>query len=149
MPNWSHFAVLAPELAAYGAKRLQGRIAYLATLLPDGSPRLHPVSPVIAGGSLFVYMEPTSPKGRDLLRDGRYALHCAVEDKSGGEGEFLVRGYAAEVADARVREEAFGQARAIGYNPQDRYVLFELAVTDVQATLYESHPPKRMRWKAS
>jgi len=148
MLNWSHFIAAADELAAYGARRLQGRISYLATIRPDGSPRVHPVSPFIAGDALSLYMEPTSPKGRDLRRDDRYALHCAVEDNDGGEGEFLISGYAVEVHDVAAREEAFRQARAIGYNPQERYVLFELRVAEALATTYEGGLPKRAKWKA-
>ena len=60
---WDEFATAAPELAAFGLKRLETKVAYLATLRRDGSPRVHPVSPFVADGHLFVYMEPTSPKG--------------------------------------------------------------------------------------
>jgi hypothetical protein len=49
------------------------------------------VTPII-GEQLFLFMEPTSPKGQDLQRDPRDTLPCAVEDSSGGEGEFYVRG---------------------------------------------------------
>ena len=146
---WSQFAAAAPELASFGKQRLEGRIAYLATIRPDGSPRVHPVSPLIAGNHLFVYMEPTSPKGNDLRRDQRYAMHCAVEDNSGGQGEFSIRGHAAEIDDPKSREEAFEHARAIGYNPQDRYILFELKITEVMATVYEGSRTKRTKWKAT
>ncbi|HKY03344.1 MAG TPA: pyridoxamine 5'-phosphate oxidase, partial [Blastocatellia bacterium] len=113
------------------------------------SPRVHPVSPLIAGGGLYVYMEPTSPKCHDLRRDARYSLHCAVEDQSGGAGEFLVSGRAAEVTDEKRRAELFEAARAIGYNPQDRYVLFELSVEEAKSTTYEDDAPRRARWKSS
>jgi len=61
---------------------LERRVAYLGTTRTDGSPRVHPVSPFIGAGCLFVYMEPTSPKAADLRRDARYALHCGVEDEA-------------------------------------------------------------------
>ncbi|MCA1555037.1 MAG: pyridoxamine 5'-phosphate oxidase family protein, partial [Chloroflexi bacterium] len=77
MKHWANFAAAAPELAAFGAQRLHGSVAYLATIRPDGAPRVHPVTPIIGEGHLFVFMEPTSPKGKDLQRDNRYALHCA------------------------------------------------------------------------
>jgi hypothetical protein len=48
--------------------------AYLATVRSDGRPRFHPVTPIIADNALFVFMEPTSPKGRDLRERGWYAL---------------------------------------------------------------------------
>ncbi len=58
----------------FGAERLNGKVAYLATVRKDGSPRVHPMTPIIGQGHLFVFMEPTSPKGHDLQRDGRYAI---------------------------------------------------------------------------
>lgn len=97
--SWRKFEFAAPELAALGTARLTGRIAYLATIRADGAPRVHPVSPFISHVTLFVYMEPTSPKGNDLRRDSRYAMHCSVEDTSGGGGEFCVRGRAVMIDD--------------------------------------------------
>ena len=148
MVSWSQFSTGASVLAAFGKQRLEGRIAYLATIRPDGSPRLHPVSAFIANQNLFVYMEPTSPKGHDLRRDARYVLHCGVEDNSGGQGEFFIRGNAVEVNDSKTKEEAFEQARRIGYSPQARYVLFELKIEEAMASVYEGGQVKRDRWKS-
>src|SRR5438477_12247521 len=117
---WGEFEASAPELAAFGATRLAGQVAYLATVRADGAPRVHPVTPIIGEGHLFLFMEPTSPKGKDLQRDGRYALHCAVSDSSGASGEFSVTGQARLVADSETRECA---KRVSGYAPKDRYVL--------------------------
>lgn len=75
-------------------------------------------------------------------------MHCAVEDNSGGQGEFLIRGQAAEVEDRKTREQAFDAARTIGYNPQERYILFELSIEEAVMTVYEDGEPKRRRWKA-
>ena len=148
MTAWSQFAAAAPDLAAFGKQRLEKRIAYLATIRPDGSPRVHPISPFIAEGRLFVYMEPTSPKGHDLRRDSRYSMHCAVEDNSGGEGEFLIRGRGEEISDAGSREMAFQQAKAVGYDPKERYALFELSIEEAMGTTYPEEQPRRIRWKA-
>jgi pyridoxamine 5'-phosphate oxidase-like protein len=147
MATWSEFSADSPEVASFGKQRLERRIAYLATIRPDGSPRVHPVSPFIAKDHLFVYMEPTSPKGDDLRRDARYAMHSAVEDNSGGQGEFLIRGRAVEITDTGSRKEAFEQARNMGYSPQERHILFELRIAEVLATVYEGDRPKRTRWK--
>ena len=94
MTSWLQFEQQAPELAAFGRARFGGGVAYLGTVRGDGGPRVHPVTPII-GEQLFLFMEPTSPKGQDLRRDGRYTLHCTVEDMGGGGGEFYVRGRAA------------------------------------------------------
>ena len=77
MKSWKEFAQQAPELAAFGKTRFQSEVAYLGTLRADGGPRVHPVTPII-GEQLFLFMEPTSPKGKDLQRDPRYTLHCSV-----------------------------------------------------------------------
>jgi len=146
--TWSKFREADPALADFGKDRLQGRIAYLATIRRDGSPRVHPVSPIIAEGHLFVYMEPTSPKAHDLRRSPGYMLHCGVEDNEGGQGEFLVAGHAFEIGDAVARTAAFQQAKTLGMSPQERYVLFELRVAQAMATLYDATGPKRTKWKS-
>src|SRR5205085_2497467 len=132
-----------------GRQRLEKRIAYLATIRPDGSPRVHPVSPFIAGGHLFVYMEPTSPKGKDLRRDARYSLHCSVEDDSGGAGEFFIAGRAHEITGSEERARAFEGAEAAGYRPEPRHVVFELSVDGALSTIYEDDEPKRVRWTSA
>src|SRR5512142_2361985 len=124
MASWAEFAEQAPELAAFGAARFQSGVAYLGTLRADGSPRVHPVTP-IPGEQLFLFMEPTSPKGKDLQRDGRYSLHCSVENMSGGGGEFYVSGRATLSDDPVLREQA---ARAAPYTPQETYLLFVLSI---------------------
>jgi hypothetical protein len=89
--SWQALVDAVSELAAFGAERLHDQVAYLATLKADGSPRLHPVRPVVASGRLFVFMETTSPKVRDLEHDGRYALH-GTANKRPALGPARVRG---------------------------------------------------------
>ena len=47
MTSWQEFAQRAPELAAFGKTRFQSEVAYLTTLRLDGSPRVHPVTPIV------------------------------------------------------------------------------------------------------
>ena len=101
--SWRFLEDQQPELAAFGVERLNGKVAYLATIRKDGSPRVHPMTPIIGEGHLFVFMETTSPKGRDLQRDGRYAIHCSVSDTSGASGEFIVTGQAHLIDDPEGR----------------------------------------------
>lgn len=145
--SWAGFGAEVPHLEAFGRRRLERRIAYLATISADGSPRVHPVSPFIGAGCLAIYMEPTSPKVADLRRDARYALHCGVEDNEGGEGEFHVTGRAEEITNAHRRTEAFGWAEAVGYKPAGRHVFFEFKLGQVLSTTYEKGR-KRERWRA-
>src|SRR5438477_8843159 len=94
MSTWAEFANAAPDLAAFGLERMNGRIVYQATLRLDGGPRVHPVSPWIAAGLLCVSFRDTSPKMREAAHDGRYALHTAQpwDDHAGDYGEFMARG---------------------------------------------------------
>ena len=93
MTSWSGFARQDPDMAAFGAARFSSGVAYLGTLRAGGGPRVHPVTPIL-GEEMFLFMEPPSPKGKDLPRDGRYALHCSAANMDGGEGEFYARGQA-------------------------------------------------------
>jgi hypothetical protein len=142
---WGVFVEAEPALAEYATSRLNGRVAYLATLRADGSPRVHPLTPIIGGGHLFVFMEPTSPKGHDLQRDGRYALHCGVEDNSGGGGEVVVRGMGQLVESPELRDLATTHA---SYTPEPRYVLYTLSVTEVATTRYTPDGIVRRRWQS-
>ena len=92
----------------------------------------------------FVFMEPTSPKGHDLQRDGRFAIHCSVEDTEGGSGEFTVSGRAHRVEDAGLRALA---VRLCPYTPAERYVLFEFDPERAASTLYEEDQTKRQAWQ--
>ncbi len=146
MPTWQEFAAASPELADFAFERLDERLAYLASLRADGAPRVHPISPFIGAGRLYVYMAPDSPKARDLVRDPRYALHAAVEDNDGGEGELSLSGRARLVPDPEERARVFDAARAIGRSPQERYVVFELELEQVIGTTYAGGQAHRRRW---
>lgn len=143
--SWKNLEDAAPELAAFGLNRFKVGVAYLATVRQDGSPRVHPVTPIIGLGHLFLFMEPTSPKGHDLRRDGRYALHSAVSDSEGTSGEFFIMGKAVFVDDFTRRSLA---AQLASYTPEDRYVLFELSITSAASTTYVEGKPVRQSWKS-
>lgn len=145
MPTWKEFETQAPDIAAFGKARFESGVAYLGTLRADGGPRVHPVTPII-GEQLFLFMEPTSPKRLDLLRDPRYTLHCAVEDSSGGKGEFYVRGRATLTNDSQLREQA---VRAASYSPADRYILFVFAVEFAFMNEYVAGSATPRRWSVS
>jgi hypothetical protein len=106
---------------------------------------VHPVTPIL-GEQLFLFMEPTSPKGKDLQRDGRYTLHCSVADSDGGEGEFYVRGRAARTDDPILREQA---VQAASYAPQDRYILFVFSIDFAFMNIYTNSEPHSQRWSSS
>jgi hypothetical protein len=147
MTTWAEFAKQAPELATFGNARLNGRVSYLGTVRANGQPRVHPVTPIISAERLFLFMEPASPKGKDLERSGHYALHATVENSSGGEGEFYVRGIATRVHDPAMREEAVSAA---GYVPKPHYILFTLSVEYAFMNVYSTDgAPNVKRWQSS
>ncbi len=142
--TWAELTAAAPELAAFGAARLGVPPAYLATVRDDGVPRVHPVTPIVGGGHLFVFMEPTSPKGRDLTERGWFALHNGVPDEAGSGGELVITGRARLVTDGDLRDIAVASA---SYEPAARYILFELGLTDVRAKVYgDVAAPSPARW---
>jgi hypothetical protein len=66
MTTRAAFAAAEPELAAFVAERLRAAPSYLASVRANGAPRVHPVTPIFTGDGLYLFMEPTSPKGTDL-----------------------------------------------------------------------------------
>lgn len=144
MASWGEFVDADPELAEFGQKRLALPPAYLATIRADGRPRVHPVTPILAGGGLFLFMEPASPKGRDLRERGCYSLHNGVPDIHGTGGEFSLTGAARAIDDPELRSEVI---TAASYTPEERYVLFELSVDEARCNGYgDVALPPRRRW---
>jgi hypothetical protein len=134
-------------LAEFGAARLRAAPAYLATVRRSGAPRVHPVTPIVTSDGLFLFMEPTSPKGRNLRERASYALHSGVPDSQGSGGEFFVAGTAFAVDDADTPARV---AQSAAYDPADRYVLFELVLTEARCNGYGDVPlPASPRWSTS
>ncbi len=144
--SWKEFQASAPELAQFGRERLHGHVSYFATIRKNNLPRLHPVTPIIGDGHLYLFMEPTSPKGKDLDRGSAYVLHSSVADILGSNGEFQLTGYANRVRDATARQQAVSLAP---YEPEARYILFELGIVEALSTVYRDDGPIRTRWKGS
>jgi hypothetical protein len=147
MAQWHSFARAAPALAAFGQSCLERppTVSYLGTIAADGLPRVHPVTPIVGDGRLFLFMEPTSPKVHDLRERRVFALHNGVPDGDGTGGEFFVRGLAEPVEDPAVRSVA---AAAASYETADRYVLFELTVAEARCIGYgDVTLPDPRRWR--
>jgi hypothetical protein len=144
--TWGGFAATEPELAAFVAERLMAAPPYLATVRESGAPRVHPVTPIFTADGLYLFMEPTSPKGDDLRERGWFALHNGVPDMNGTGGEASVGGTGHPVDDPAVRATV---VEAATYDPADRYVLFELRPTEVRCKGYgDVTLPERRQWRA-
>ena len=117
MATWAEFEQAAPALAEVAARLWPGitalergepvpdrgpcfRVVYLATVRPDGSPRLHPFCPILSSGRLYVAIPRSSPKGNDLRRDPRCVIH-AMPGRD--DDEFFIRARAVEVAGPSTR----------------------------------------------
>jgi len=143
--SWKKLEEEKPALAEFGAARLDGKVAYLATTRSDGRPRAHPVTPVIGGGYIFIFLNADSPRTADLLVKPDFSLHCFMNDSSGSSGEFQVNGRARKIEDAALRSlaESFSNFR-----PATSSNLFELLITDALSTIYRGGRPLRDRWAA-
>ena len=98
--SWHDLEAAAPEIAQPGQRRLeQTRVALLATVRKDGSPRISPVEPYLSQGHLLFGAMSWSLKTRDLLRDPRCVLHSAITGPDSGEPELKLYGRAVEVDD--------------------------------------------------
>ena len=145
MVTWQAFETEAPEQAGFGRGRIDRRVSFLATVRGDGGPRVHPVTPWIVGGHLYVRMYVTSPKVADLERDPRFALHSMMDNDDGVGGEFAMHGRATRVLDAGTIAAAYAP---IGEFTDRPLSLFELGVDDVVLTEYRGDDIERRRWSA-
>jgi hypothetical protein len=152
MLTWKAFSQAEPSLAQTGAARIfqyDVGLAFLATLRPDGAPRLHPVCPVLSDSRLYVFVTPSSPKLADLARDGRYALQAFPQPKPDSD-EFYISGSARRVTDQHLIARAFADAK---HHISPEEVPFELLIDRAMHTVWEGfgtpefHPVHR-KWKA-
>ena len=146
--SWADFAAAAPDIAAAGARHLDraAGAALLATVRgADAAPRIHPVTVGIKDGGLFVFLL-DSAKRKDLVDDGRFALH-AHQDMAAPD-EFSVRGRARLIPQGEVRDQV---ATGWFFEVDDSYWLFELRV---QSAILgqrgaDEWPPRYKRWSAA
>ena len=137
MARWSEFAAVEPRLADVVQQLLYQYgpgLAYLATVRPDGGPRVHPVSPVISNGGLYCFII-DSPKRHDLERDGRYALHAFPPENS--DDEAYLAGRATRVTNSLVITRLASEMRA---EPRVDWRLYEFSVEVAMAVRRGSAP---------
>jgi nitroimidazol reductase NimA-like FMN-containing flavoprotein (pyridoxamine 5'-phosphate oxidase superfamily) len=146
MVTWQGFETESAELAAFGRERLDRRVSFLATIRGDGGPRVHPVTPWIFDGHLYVRMFDTSPKVADLTRDPRYAMHSMMDNDDGIGGEVALRGRARPEPDPGAIEAAFSAVSDFTDRP---LVLFEFLIDEVGTTTYTGDQTERRRWRAA
>jgi hypothetical protein len=136
-------------IARLGVTRLSAaRVALLGTLRPDGSPRISPIEPYLAGGELVTGALAWSRKAADLRRDPRYVLHSAVTDPDAGEGQLKLYGLAME-ANQEVEAVEQLELRAVMKRDSPSVIAISrhcIARTDrLSAKL---HNPQRTTWRS-
>jgi hypothetical protein len=149
MATWEEFAGSEPEMAELGQRILaKYGIAYIGTIRPDGSPRVHPISPIIVAGGLYIGLMPKTPKRRDLDRDNRCTLHGLPGPN---DSEISIIGRARQLAAEEV-EALIAQAPPNVRIARDTF-LYELDIEQVNYTMFEHSPvtggrpvPARTRW---
>ena len=130
--TWEAFRAVQPDLEAKGREFLYEYgvgIAFLATVRPDGGPRVHPISPILVDGRLFGLIVP-GPKLNALRRDPRYALHTETYPPPRQDDGFYLTGTVVEITDAATQDRIAAQylaerkhkARWPGFDDQ---VMFE------------------------
>lgn len=150
MATWEEFAKAAPELAEFGRRRFERfRVVMFATSGAGGAPHLAPMTPIITAGRLFAFVNPLTPKFRDLSRDRRYVIHALMD--LGIDDEFRISGRARLSEDPATRALA---ASAAGYpvleqDPDAK--LFEFDIERALSTVWyhQGQPdtrPIRRRW---
>lgn len=146
MATWAEFAVAEPALADYGWQLLREDhgYAFLATVTPDGAPRVHPITPFVTDGHLLVAIDESSPKVRDLRHDARYMLHAAMGDN---DTEFSLRGRTFELDAPASRDALAGRQELNLVELSADHVLFELDIERVDAAIWDEAEPRRQQWR--
>ncbi len=150
MTDWATFADASPEVAAAGRRLLErtgsGR-GLLATVRGDAPPRINPVSIGFVDGHLLTFVIVDSAKDRDLLADGRYALHAQWDPAE--PHEFLVRGQVRVVDEPGLRESAIA---GWPFEVDDGYRLYELEPEQVllgERASDDDWPPVYRSWRSA
>ena len=152
MATWSEFERADSAMAAAGQKLIRQfgvGLGFLATVRRDGGPRVHPVCAILCDGGLYSLVV-ESPKQRDLLRDGRYALHTfPAMDR---DDEFYVTGRATRRDDAALVARVRAAQEAAGGTSSGDEMLFELHIEHALLSTYKKRgepdnwPPVYTKW---
>jgi dipeptidyl aminopeptidase/acylaminoacyl peptidase len=148
MDDWASFAADEPEMAEKGRALLYQRgdgEGMLATVAPNGTPRINVLNAGILDGRLLVFVQAASAKARDMEANPRYALHAHQNPQH--PHEFLVRGTARLLTDPAIRDNATANWF---FTPPPDYPLYELLIE--HALLGErgsanDWPPRYRSWK--
>ncbi len=151
--SWQDFEQAQPALADFGKKRIDGKVAYLATNSSENGaglaegiwPRVRPITAIIGAGKCYVFFDPDSRRIQDIESSNRFSLHCGMSDSSGSSGEFQMTGLARRVESS---EERAAAESVSSFMPAGRFQLFELMLCSVVSTAYKGGRAQRQHWNA-
>jgi hypothetical protein len=132
MASWTELQEEEPDLAAAVKGRFDAhRHQILATLRPDGSPRVSGIEVTFILGELWMGSMDGSAKSADLRRDPRLALHATSEPEM-TDGDAKLAGVAHEVSDEAIKAAVRGDIsdRSDEEIPEP-YDLFRVEVTEL------------------
>jgi hypothetical protein len=131
--SWGEFADASPTLAQRGMRLLGVGVAYIATAAKDGSPRVHPFTPLIANGRLLAFIGKHTVKYGNLLRDPRYTIHAMLGND---DEEFMIIGRAVVHDDWATSMLAAVEARKINMTSEN-HISFEFMIERVHWAVWE------------
>jgi hypothetical protein len=155
MLTWAAFARARPDLVEAGRAlfyQFGVGLGFLATVRPDGAPRLRPMCPLLVDDGLYAFITP-SPKRADLRRDGRYALHSFPCPDN--EDAFSLTGRAEARDDATLRDACsrvwFAERNLTDPPPGfDQEQLFEFLIDGclyTKTTRHGDYEPQHTIWR--
>ncbi len=120
MARWSEIESAVPEFAARVRGAFEsGRHKVIATIRPDGSPRISGIECEFREGELMFGSMPGSRKSADLMRDPRFALHSPPIPPAHGEESTWT-------GEAKVSGVAIPQPAEAAYGPGGDYFTADL-----------------------
>lgn len=142
--SWQEFCAHVPEFAERVQNRFNAFAQHiLATVSPDGSPRVSGTELFWVRGNLIFGVPQRSRKASDLARDLRVAIHSNPGDGSMSEGDFKLNGRAVKLTEPDLGE--FSQALHISADT----VLYQVRISRVVSTALDGENTKVQLWTPS
>ena len=143
---WRDFVAEAPDLSAAVRSQLYYvgiGLGLLATVRPDGGPRLHPFCPIFSGDGFYGLILEASPKCADLLRNPSVAIHgCQFPESPRA---VLVRGVAVHQTEPALVAQVEDSFREVGGKSED-HLLFEFRIECVTVVENPAQSSPAVTW---
>lgn len=133
--SWAEFVAAEPALARRCRDSLDAhKHKTIATLRRDGSPRISGIELIFWRDDVWCGSMLGAVKARDLIRDGRYALHSGSADPPEWPGDAKFAGIAEVITDHDLIRQSIAEHPEAGETEPDALHFFRLAVAEVTFT---------------